>query len=45
MHENQVNKVSECNLLHTTLSPSNHIKTLNSHYSPFLNGCMNTQTG
>ena len=38
IHNNEVKNIAECNLLHET-------KNLNSHYSPILNGCMNTRNG
>ena len=41
--ENEVNKISECNLLHDILNPSKRTKNLNSHYSTILHGCINTQ--
>ena len=43
IHENEVNKISECNLLHDILNPSKHKKNTNSHYSPIVHGCMNTR--
>ena len=45
IHENEVNKVSECNLLHDILNPSKRTGLLNIHYYPILHGCMNTQKG
>ena len=45
IHGNKVNKIYECNLLHDILNPPKHTKLLNSHYSPILNGCMNTRKG
>ena len=31
IHENEVNKISKCNLLHAILNPSKHTTTLNIH--------------
>ena len=43
IHENEVNKRSERNLLHDILNPSKCTKILNIHYYPILHGCINTQ--
>ena len=43
--ENEVNKISECNLLHDILNPSKRTKNLNSHYSTILHGWINTHKG
>ena len=45
MHENEVNKIAECNLLHDIINPSKFNKKCNSHYSPVLHGCINTREG
>ena len=45
IHENEVNKISEYNLLHDILNPSEHSKILNCYYSPILHGFMNTRKG
>ena len=45
IHDNEVNKIDECNLLHVIINPSNRTKNINSHYSPIIYGCMNTQKG
>ena len=45
IHENEVNKVSECNLIHDILNPSKRTGLLNIHYYPILHGCMNTRKG
>ena len=45
IHNNEVNNISECNLLHDMVNPPKHAKKLNSHYSPILHGCMNTGKG
>ena len=43
IHENKVNNISECNLPYDMLDFSKCTKILNSHYSPILHGCTNTQ--
>ena len=45
IHNNEVNKLAECNLLHDMLNPSKCTKNKNSHYSPIIHGCMNTHKG
>ena len=45
IHDNEVNNISECNLLHDIINPPKRDKNLNSHYSPILHGCMNTRKG
>ena len=45
IHDNEVNKIYECNLLHDILNPSKLTKNINSHYSPILHGFMNTIKG
>ena len=45
IHEKEVNKIAECNLLHDIINPPSHNKNLNSRYSPILHGCMNTIIG
>ena len=42
IHENEVNKLAEINLLHDILNPSRRTKIKNYHYFPILHGCMNT---
>ena len=42
MHNNEVNNIAECNLLHDIINPPRRAKNLNRHYSPILHGCMNT---
>ena len=42
IHGNKINKLSECNLLHDILNPPKITKNLNIHYSPILQGYMNT---
>ena len=45
IHDNEVNNIYECSLLHDIINPPKHTKKLNSRYSPILNGCMNTRRG
>ena len=45
IHDKEVNKIAECNLLHDIINPPKRAKILNSHYSPILQGCMNIQKG
>ena len=45
IHENELNKTSEFNLLHDILNPSKITKNINSHYYPILNVCMNIRKG
>ena len=42
IHENEVNKIAECDLLHDILNPSKRTKHFNSRYYPIIHGCMNT---
>ena len=42
IHENEVNKIGECNILHYIINPSKRTKNLNIQYYPILHGCMNT---
>ena len=34
IHDNEVNKTAECNLIHDITNPLKHTKILNGHYSP-----------
>ena len=43
IQNNEVNNISECNLLHDTINPPKRAKILNNHYSPILYGCLNTR--
>ena len=45
IHDKEVYKIAECNLLYDTISPPKHTKNLKSHYSHILNGYMNTRIG
>ena len=41
MHDNKVNNIAECNLIHHTVNHTKLTKTLNSYYSLILHVCMN----
>ena len=43
IHDNILNKIDECNLLHDITNPHKHTKNLSSHYYPILHGCKNTR--
>ena len=45
IHENEVNKITECNLIHDIINPYKRTIILNSHQSPIIHGYMNTQKG
>ena len=45
IHDKEVNKIAECDLLNDIINPPKLTKLLNSHYSPILHGCMNTRGG
>ena len=45
MHNNEVNNIAECNLLHDIINPTKRVKYINSHYSPILHVCMNIRKG
>ena len=45
IHNKEVNHIFECNSLYDIINPPKHTKILNSHYSPIINGCMNTIRG
>ena len=45
IHENEVNKITECNLIHDILNTYKRTKVLNFHQYPILHGCMNTRKG
>ena len=42
MHDNEVNHIYECNLLHDILNNPERTNKLSSHYSFIIHGCMNT---
>ena len=45
IHDKEVNKISECNLLHEIINPPKRTKYLNIHYPPIIHGCTNTVKG
>ena len=45
IHDKEVNKTAEYNLLHHIINPPKRAKNINSHYSSILHGCMNTRKG
>ena len=45
IHDKEVNKIAEYNLLHDIINPPKCTKYLNSHYSHILYVCMNTRKG
>ena len=45
IHDNEVNKISDWNLLHDILKSYKHTKSINRNYSPTLHECLNTQKG
>ena len=45
IHGNKVHEIAEWNLLHDTINTPKRTKTFNSHYSPIIHGCTNTQNG
>ena len=42
IHDNEVNNIAECNLLHDITNHPKRAKNINSHYSHILHACMNT---
>ena len=44
-YDKEVNKISECNLLHDIINIPKHTKNLISHYYYILYVCMNTRHG
>ena len=45
IHDKEVNKRAECNLLNNIINPTIYNKNLNIHYSPILYECINTMHG
>ena len=41
IHDNKVNKIAECNLLHDIINHPKRTKILIIHYSPIIHGCIN----
>ena len=42
IHDKDINKMVECNLLHDIINPPKYNKILNSHYYHIIHECMNT---
>ena len=42
IHNNEVNNIAECNLLHDIINPPKRAKFLDTHYYPIIHGFMNT---
>ena len=45
IHDKEVNKIAECNLLNYIINPPKRTKNLNINYSHILHVCMNTRHG
>ena len=45
IHDNEVNNIAKCNLLHDIINPPKRARNINIHYSPILHGFMNTRKG
>ena len=45
IHDEEVNKIAEFNLLHDIIDPHKRDKILKSHSSPILCGCIHTRHG
>ena len=45
IHEKELNKIAECNLLHDIINSPKLTNFLNIHYSPILHACMNNRKG
>ena len=45
IHDKNVNKIAEWNLLHDIIYPTKRANILNRYYSPIINLCMHTQKG
>ena len=45
IHDKEVNKIAEFNLLNDIINTPKRNKRLYSHYYPILHGCMNTRRG
>ena len=43
IHDNKVNNIAECNLLHDIINPPKRAKNINIYYSTILHGCINTR--
>ena len=44
-YDNEVNNISELNVLHDIINPSKHTENLNIYYSHIIHVCMNTRKG
>ena len=45
IHDNEVNNIAECNLLHGFINAPKRAKNINTHYYLILHGCMNIRKG
>ena len=45
IHDNEVNNIAECNLLHDIINPPKRAKHFNRYYLPILYRFMNTRKG
>ena len=45
IHDNKVNKIYECNLLHGIINPRKRTKNLSIHYSPIIHGFIISRKG
>ena len=45
IHDNELNNIGECNLLHDRINHYKRTKYINIHYSPNLHGYINTLRG
>ena len=45
IHDKEVNKIGECNLLYYIINPPKGAKSVNSYYSPIIHECMNNIHG
>ena len=45
IHDKEVNKISEFNLLNGIINPTKCNKNINSHYSTILHVCINNRKG
>ena len=45
IHDDEVNKLAECNLLHDIINPPKLTKIFKIHCSPILHGYINTRRG
>ena len=45
IHDNEVNNITECNLLHYITKSTKRAKNINRHNSHIIHGCINTRKG